>query len=290
MPSGVYVIVNKVNNKQYVGSAIDLAQRKTVHFTKLRHNKHASRHLQAAFKKHGEDAFSFSVLETLESPDRATLLACEQKWMDMLRPAYNKRLVADSNLGIPMPESLKVHNSVAMSAWRATPDGVRHKEKLREIAKASWADPTKKAKRVEAIKATWTPEKRAEQSAVSKARFTHVVDGVHFGSFRVWTEEEKKRSGAKLKEAWKSRAPVSEDDIRKLVTDTNPAWTTVELTGLRSLDKVLIRCAEHSHEQWQTIAKLRHEHRGCKLCGYARSSEVQSGRSKSKPSPLQSEE
>jgi group I intron endonuclease len=284
MASGVYVIANMVSGKQYVGSAIDFAQRKVAHFTKLRNNKHPSRHLQGAFKKHGEAAFSFSVLEVLEAPTRDELLACEQKWIDTLRPAYNKRLVADSNLGLSFTDEHRAAQSAAMRGWRATPDGAQHKENLRELTKASWADPAKREQRLEAIRAAWTPERRAEQSAISKSRATHMVDGVHFGTHRVWTEDEKKRSGAKMKKAWESRAPVSEEDIRKLVTDANPAWSFRELTGVRSHDKVRIHCSTHDHEQWQTIAKLRYAQRGCKLCGYARSSEVQAGRPKSKSS------
>jgi group I intron endonuclease len=285
MASGVYVIANTVSGKQYVGSAADLTQRKAVHFTRLRHGKHASRHLQAAFKKHGEAAFSFSVLEELEAPDRDTLLACEQKWIDALRPAYNKRLVADSNLGLPMSEAQKEIQRQRILAWRETPEGIAHAAALVERTRDSWADPEKRAKRLEAVRAAWTPEKRAAQSEHNKLHQRHIlIDGEHFGARRVWTEDEKKRSGAKMKKAWESRAPVSEEDIRKLVTDANPAWSFRELTGVRSHDKVRIHCSTHDHEQWQTIAKLRYAQRGCKLCGYARSSEVQAGRPKSKSS------
>lgn len=281
MASGIYVIVNKVNNKQYVGSALDLDRRKTVHFTKLRCGRHDSRHLQAAFKKHGEDAFSFSVLEEVTEADRDALLQCEQKWIDILRPGYNKRLVADSNLGVPMSEEQKAHQSANAKAWRRTPAGQAHAAALAIRAKESWADPEKRAKRLEAVRAAWTPEKRAAQSEYNKRNQRHLlIDGEHFGSRRVWTDEEKARAGAKQKANWSTRAPVSEDDIRALVTSTNPAWSVRGLQGVRSLDKVLIYCETHDHAQWQTVAKVRHEHRGCKLCGYQRSSAVQAGRPK----------
>ena len=285
MSSGVYVIVNRLNNKQYVGSAVDLDRRRIVHFTRLRNQRHPSKHLQAAFNKYGEDAFSFAVLETVADVTRDALLGCEQKWMDILRPAYNKRLVADSNLGLTHTDEHRAAQSASLREWRQTDDGATHKRTLSEAAKASWADPEKRAKRIEAVRAAWTPEKRAAQSAYAKANHTHIlIDGEHFGARRVWTEDEKKRSGAKMKKAWESRAPVSEEDIRKLVTDANPAWSFRELTGVRSHDKVRIHCSTHDHEQWQTIAKLRYAQRGCKLCGYARSSEVQAGRPKSKSS------
>lgn len=285
MPSGVYVIVNKVNNKQYVGSAVDLYQRRTLHFSKLRCARHPSKHLQAAFNKYGEDSFSFGVLEEVSDVTRESLLACEQKWIDLLRPAYNKRITADCNLGVPMSEEQKRRNSDAMRAWRATPAGEAHAAALAARAKAMWADPVRRAERLAKIKAVWTPEKRAAQSEYNKLNRRHILDdGTHFGGHRIWTEEEKLRSGAKMRKAWESRKPVTEDDIRELVKATNPAWTAKAMDGVRTTNKVLIHCSLHDHEQWQSIAKLRHSARGCKLCGYQRSSEVQAGRPKPQPS------
>jgi group I intron endonuclease len=282
MPSGIYVIRNLLNGKSYVGSALDLGHRKRTHFYKLRHNAHPSRHLQAAFAKHGEAAFEFSVLEELVSPDRETLIGREQWWMDLLKPQYNKRLTADSNQGVPKTDEERAAQSASLIAWRATPEGAKHKEALREIAVKSWADPEKREARLAAIKAAWTPEKREAASMDSKARQSHISpDGTHFGTARIWDDAERAKTGEKSREAWAKRLTTTEDDIRRIAAETNPAWTAVEMTGVRNVDKVRIHCSVHNHDQWQTVAKLRHAQRGCKLCGYQRSSEVQSGRAKS---------
>lgn len=281
MASGIYVIRNLLNGKSYVGSALDLGHRKRTHFYKLRHNSHPSRHLQAAFVKHGESSFEFSVLEELVSPSREALISREQWWMDLLAPQYNKRLVADSNQGVPHTPEERAAQSEAMTAWRATPEGVKHKELLRESALKSWADPDKREARMAAIKAAWTPEKREAASLDSKARQSHISpDGTHFGTARVWDDAERVKTGKKSRESWAKRLTTTEDDIRRIATETNPAWTVLEMTGVRNVDKVLIHCSVHNHDQWQGIAKLRHAQRGCKLCGYQRSSDVQAGRSK----------
>ena len=79
MARGIYKIINVVNNKFYVGSAVDLKRRKTRHFSELRNGKHNNRHLQAAWQKYGEQAFIFVVVQEL-SPD-ADLLATENVWL-----------------------------------------------------------------------------------------------------------------------------------------------------------------------------------------------------------------
>lgn len=79
MARGIYKIINVVNNKFYVGSAVDLKRRKTRHFSELRNGKHNNRHLQAAWQKYGENAFVFVVVEELAAD--ADLLAAENVWL-----------------------------------------------------------------------------------------------------------------------------------------------------------------------------------------------------------------
>ena len=54
MARGIYKIINVVNNKFYVGSAVDLKRRKTRHFSELRTGKHNNRYLQSSWDKYGE--------------------------------------------------------------------------------------------------------------------------------------------------------------------------------------------------------------------------------------------
>ena len=79
MARGIYKIINIINNKFYVGSAVNLKRRKARHFSELRGNKHNNRHLQAAWNKYGEQAFVFVVLG--EVAVDADLLAAENVWL-----------------------------------------------------------------------------------------------------------------------------------------------------------------------------------------------------------------
>lgn len=79
MNQGIYKIINIVNNKFYIGSAVNLRKRKTRHFSELRTGRHNNRHLLAAWTKYGEQAFVFVVVE--EVNDRALLLEAENRWL-----------------------------------------------------------------------------------------------------------------------------------------------------------------------------------------------------------------
>lgn len=85
--TGVYVLVNILNNHKYIGSSINIRKRIFQHRSALRSNKHHSRHLQNAYNKYGEDKFEIMILETCE-PIKDTLEFLEQKYLD-LKPEYN---------------------------------------------------------------------------------------------------------------------------------------------------------------------------------------------------------
>ena len=60
---GIYQIVNDVNGKMYIGQSIDIFTRWITHKWELNANTHHNTHLQSAWNKHGEDNFSFNILE-----------------------------------------------------------------------------------------------------------------------------------------------------------------------------------------------------------------------------------
>lgn len=76
-PGVIYVIECAGNGKRYIGSTSRRPnQRRLEHLHHLRAGKHHSRRLQRCFNKYGEDALSFSVVETVE--DLNMLLPREQ--------------------------------------------------------------------------------------------------------------------------------------------------------------------------------------------------------------------
>ena len=55
--SGIYLIVNLVNGKRYIGSSVDIYNRLHDHLSNLKHNRAHNAHLQAAWNKYGDKAF-----------------------------------------------------------------------------------------------------------------------------------------------------------------------------------------------------------------------------------------
>jgi len=60
--SGIYQILNKTNNKFYIGSASNLRRRFSNHKCHLTKNSHSNLHLQNAWNKYGGDNFEFLIL------------------------------------------------------------------------------------------------------------------------------------------------------------------------------------------------------------------------------------
>ena len=75
----IYKIINVINNKFYVGSAINFEKRKARHLWRLRRGDHANKHLQAAWQKHGEQAFVFAIVQTVA--ENEDILAAENVWL-----------------------------------------------------------------------------------------------------------------------------------------------------------------------------------------------------------------
>jgi len=64
--SGIYCIINKINNKKYIGQSISVLERMEDHKRRLNLNQHYNIYLQRAWNKYGENNFLFDVLEFCE--------------------------------------------------------------------------------------------------------------------------------------------------------------------------------------------------------------------------------
>lgn len=78
---GIYQIKNKITNKIYIGSSLDIHERWINHKSELKHQRHHSIHLQRAWNKHGSDNFEFIVLENC---DDENIYIREQHYLDIL--------------------------------------------------------------------------------------------------------------------------------------------------------------------------------------------------------------
>jgi len=86
MTCGVYLIINVVNGKRYVGSSIHIERRIECHSRALRNGKHGNKHLQSAYNMYGEDNFEYDILTVCE---KDMLSVCEQQFLDAFVPEYN---------------------------------------------------------------------------------------------------------------------------------------------------------------------------------------------------------
>lgn len=86
MVSGIYMILNTITNKCYIGSAVNIRRRWRRHLRTLNSDTHHNLHLQRAWDKYGKENFAFSVLEYVSPED---LLIKEQYWMDAYK-SYNQ--------------------------------------------------------------------------------------------------------------------------------------------------------------------------------------------------------
>jgi group I intron endonuclease len=75
----IYKIRNLINDKFYVGSAMDTRSRFRQHRKLLRRGTHHCKHLQAAWNKYGEDRFCFEVVEQCSAADQ--LEPAEDRWL-----------------------------------------------------------------------------------------------------------------------------------------------------------------------------------------------------------------
>jgi len=87
---GIYCIINKINNKVYIGSSVNCYHRiRGQHLPRLRNGKHTNPHLQLAFNKYKEKSFDFFIIEVCKQND---LSLREQYYMKL----YNS---LDHNFG-----------------------------------------------------------------------------------------------------------------------------------------------------------------------------------------------
>jgi group I intron endonuclease len=110
--SGIYRWTNLIDGKSYVGSSIKLNRRLSDYFCIDRFKririKGRSR-INEAILKYGISTFSLDILEYCESN---VIIEREQYYLDLLKPEYNIRKIANSPLGRKMPEEAKINISI----------------------------------------------------------------------------------------------------------------------------------------------------------------------------------
>lgn len=195
MAQGIYKIINVINNKFYVGSTNDFKRRKTRHFSELRNGRHNNRYLQAAWSKHGEQAFVFVVVEDL--PSDADLLIAENIWL--------KEHVGEEycyNLGIDATApSLGLSGELSPTYGR--------KRTLEELTAQSWTGRTHTEESKEKIRQHLIGKPK---SVAVRAKISATLSGD--GNF--WYGKQRPDHGAKVSKA----IEVYKDDVLLKVYDS----------------------------------------------------------------------
>jgi len=103
--SGIYQIQSKLKPKRiYIGSAVNIKERRITHKSLLKKNNHHNPKLQTHYNKYGESDLQFSILLGCDKED---LIKTEQYFMDFLKPWFNILPKAGNSLGIKRSNETK---------------------------------------------------------------------------------------------------------------------------------------------------------------------------------------
>lgn len=164
--SGIYEIVNLVNGKRYVGSAVDKDLRWRQHRNALRRGDHPNVHLQRAWAKDGEQSFVFRMIEVCEP---AQLIEREQVHIDA-RADYNICPNAGSSLGRRHSEGTRAKISEKKRGQKMAPRTDEHRANISKALRGKSMNPSSIAKMAETKRgSTLPPEHRAKIGAGLKA-------------------------------------------------------------------------------------------------------------------------
>lgn len=252
--SGIYAIINKINGKQYIGSSKSVYYRwNQSHRPDLRNNTHGNRHLQSAWKKYGEDNFSFKVIEEC---DQSILLEREEHWIEYHKSwerenGYNFTRIVDGKQ-VLCEETIKkrTHTQSLKNYWTTRTNG--------EILKL-FNDGMNKSAIAKKLEIT--------RSAVYSCL---EINGLHKNIGRgseIKLTKEVREQVVKLREQGKSWedivdvVPVSQTQLRRanvIVPDDKYCTNKVKRNTYRTITPEVIEKAQHLRRTtsmtWQQIA------------------------------------
>jgi group I intron endonuclease len=190
---GIYEISCSATGKLYIGSAKNIKERWKIHKQRLRAGDHHCGHLQNAWNKYGETAFTFSMLEMVA--DVKQLVPYEQACIDELLSTgllFNSAHVAGSTLGVrPSAETRRkmalIHKGNKYNLGRKASEETRRILSLSHMGRVG---PWKGKKRSEEWKRqisekakarVFTEEHRRKIKEALAGRYTHGENHHWFG-------------------------------------------------------------------------------------------------------------
>lgn len=217
--SGIYKIVNVLNNHVYVGSATNLTWRRTSHLSCLRKGKHGNPHLQNAYNLYGENSFSFSVIEYCEKEE---LIEREQFHIDSSRNQglilYNVCPMAGSSLGRKHSEETRKKISAIVKgriAWNKGEHGVYSEETIARMSKSLMG------------RKAWNKDKAMSEETKKKLSVLNMGHiPINKGSHLTDEAKRKLSESCKGQIPWNKGVPCSEEIKKRLslAKKGKPSW------------------------------------------------------------------
>jgi group I intron endonuclease len=189
--SGVYIIRNSLNDKVYVGSAVNFATRFYGHFSQLKNDKHHSKLLQRFVTKYGLETLSFELLELTVS-EKEAIIQCEQKWLDTYQSfnktqGFNSCSIAGSTMGVRPNAATRLKLSAAK---KGRVFSAEHRQKMSEAAKQR--TPETSAKNTGFKGRKHKEETKAKFSELARSRGPEALKKLHDG-YKAWSATEEGR-------------------------------------------------------------------------------------------------
>jgi group I intron endonuclease len=209
--SGVYAIRNLVSGRIYVGSSANIKHRWMTHRHQLNNGTHHSRLLQRSWEKHGAMAFSFEIIEIVETTD--DLLSREQYWIDALNShsascGFNILKVAGSPRGHKFSAATRAKMSAVRLGKKLPTFSVEHRAAL---------SASRKGKPNPAARYHRTDEWRAKMSAA-----------------RLGVGKGKPRSAAVIAKLRKPKSPSHAGKLRIILAARNQSAEMRQRTAARN--------------------------------------------------------
>ena len=183
---GIYKITNKLNNKVYIGSTVNLKNREQRHFKNLKDGTHHSKKLQNAYFKYVENFFLFEAIESYDKIENDLLIEREQYWInfyDSYKKGYNSRPKAENNYGHKHSEETKKILSEKNAGKNNAMYGVKRTEEQKSKQRDLFinksyeerygyekAKKIKEKKRIIALNRKHTEKTKLKQSRIKKSK------------------------------------------------------------------------------------------------------------------------
>lgn len=214
----IYKIINGVNGKFYVGSAVNFVARKRRHVWRLRRGDHVNKRLQAAWNKYGEAAFAFCVVEEVAAD--ADLLSAENVWLhEHVGKAYCYNIATDAKA----PQTGKYGNKNSMwgKTFSHTPEA---KAKISAASKQQIQTEETKTKRRQTMKG---------HAVATETRLK--ISAALTGEGNYWYGRKRPDHGAKVSRAVKVTDANGASTIYNSISDLRKALGITPTTANRAL-------------------------------------------------------